>query len=58
MAPLTHADVQKLAEKFRLQDEEYTRQLRERDDLAQVEGIVAVLADVRRRAVVVESTVA
>nr|WP_239520747.1 DEAD/DEAH box helicase family protein [Blastococcus saxobsidens] len=33
-APLTHADVQKLAEKFRQQDEEYARQLRERDDLA------------------------
>jgi len=33
-APLTRADVQKLAERFQRQDEEHARQLRERDDLA------------------------
>ncbi|WP_448609436.1 DEAD/DEAH box helicase family protein [Geodermatophilus sp. URMC 60] len=33
-APLSRADVQKLAEKFQQQDEEHARQLRERDDLA------------------------
>ncbi|TKJ19921.1 DEAD/DEAH box helicase family protein [Blastococcus sp. CCUG 61487] len=46
-APLSRADIQKLAEKFREQDEAHARQLRERDDLAAAQN--AEIEQLRRQ---------
>ncbi|MEI4271723.1 DEAD/DEAH box helicase family protein [Klenkia sp. LSe6-5] len=46
-APLSHDDVRKLAEKFRQQDEEHARALRERDDLAAAQA--AEIAELRQQ---------
>ena len=46
-APLSHDDVRKLAERFRQQDEEHSRALRERDDLAAAKD--AEIEELRRQ---------